>query len=105
MRLSIYREVREEFRERWSDIYAARRNGADITELKAELLADQKAVLEGRRDEGCKELRETQRWARLVQLKGWAKSDPTLLFILSESDESTRIFAASIKTAQQQCAC
>jgi hypothetical protein len=60
LRRSLYREVREEFRERWSDIYESQRNGADITELKAELVADQKAVLEERRDEACKELRETR---------------------------------------------
>jgi relaxase-like protein len=60
LRKSVYREVREEFRERWSDIYENQRNGADITELKAELVAEQKAVLEERRDEACKELRETR---------------------------------------------
>ena len=60
LRKSVYREVREEFRERWSDIYENQRNGVDITELKAELVADQKAVLEERRDEACKELRETR---------------------------------------------
>lgn len=48
-----------------------------------------------------KELRETRRWARLIQRKGWAKSESTLLFVLSESDELIRIFAASIKTTQQ----
>jgi len=48
-----------------------------------------------------KELRETRRWARLVHRKGWSKNDPTLLFVLSESDELIRIFVSSIKTAQQ----
>jgi len=48
-----------------------------------------------------KELRETRRWARLIQRKNWAKSEPTLLFILSESDELIRIFMSSIRTAQQ----
>ena|ERR1700722_4601363 len=47
-----------------------------------------------------KELRETRRWARLVQCKAWAKNEPTLLFVLSESDELIRIFVASTKTAQ-----
>jgi len=61
LRNSIYREVREEFRERWADFYEMRRNGADAESLataKAQLVADQKAVLEPRRDEACKELRE-----------------------------------------------
>jgi len=48
-----------------------------------------------------KELRETQRWARLIQRKGWAKNDSTLLFVLSECDELIRIFCSSIQTAQK----
>ncbi len=63
LRLSIYREVREEFRDRWSDFYAAQRGGADpgsLAALKAELVAEQKAVLEARRDEACNELRESR---------------------------------------------
>jgi four helix bundle protein len=48
-----------------------------------------------------KELRETRRWARLIDRKGWARNDPTLIFVLSESDELIRIFTSSIKTAQQ----
>ncbi len=48
-----------------------------------------------------KELRETRRWARLIQRKGWAKNETTLFFVLSESEELIRIFVSSIKTAQQ----
>jgi four helix bundle protein len=48
-----------------------------------------------------KELRETRRWVRLVRRKGWAKDDPTLVFVLSESDELIRIFFASIVTAKR----
>ena len=48
-----------------------------------------------------KELRETRRWARLIHLKGWAKTDPGLLFVLDESDELIRIFVSSINTTQQ----
>jgi four helix bundle protein len=48
-----------------------------------------------------KELRETRRWARLIQRKGWAKNESTLLFVLSELDELIRIFMSSIRTAQQ----
>ena len=51
-----------------------------------------------------KELRETRRWARLIQRKGWAMDDPTLVFVLSESDESIRIFFSSIQTAQSNAA-
>jgi len=63
LRRSIYREVREEFRERWGDYYSARRDGLDaeaLATMKAELLADQKAMLDTRRDEACQELRETR---------------------------------------------
>jgi hypothetical protein len=55
LRLSIYREVREEFRDRWADFYAARKDGADpekLATLKAELVADQKAALDTRRGRG-----------------------------------------------------
>jgi len=48
-----------------------------------------------------KELRETRRWARLIKRKGWGKEDPTLVFVLSEADELTRIFFSSIQTAKR----
>jgi four helix bundle protein len=48
-----------------------------------------------------KELRETRRWARLIQRKSWAKNEMTLLFVLDESDELIRIFMSSIRAAQQ----
>ena len=48
-----------------------------------------------------KELRETRRWARLIQRKGWVKNDSTLDWLLSESDELTRIFYSSIQTAKR----
>ena len=47
-----------------------------------------------------KELRETRRWARLIHRKRWAHEDPTLLFILGESEELIRIFMSSIRTAR-----
>jgi len=48
-----------------------------------------------------KELRETRRWARLIAVKRWCRSDKDLLFVMNESDELIRIFAASIQTAQR----
>jgi hypothetical protein len=62
LRNSIYQEIRREFRERWSDYYEAKRNGGegDLAALKAELVAGQKAALEGRRDEACHELRQNR---------------------------------------------
>jgi four helix bundle protein len=48
-----------------------------------------------------KELRETRRWARLVERKHWVKNDSTLMFVLNESDELIRIFMSSIRTARQ----
>jgi four helix bundle protein len=48
-----------------------------------------------------KELRETRRWARLINRKNWTKNDPVLAFILKESDELIRIFFSSIQTAKR----
>jgi hypothetical protein len=65
LRSSIYREVREEFRDRWADYYLAKKNGTEddraiLANVKAQLIADQKAILEPRRDEACRELRESR---------------------------------------------
>ena len=63
LRRGIHREVREEFRERWADLYASQKKGGDDVALattKAELIAEQKAVLEARRDEACEELRQSR---------------------------------------------
>ena len=63
MRGTIFREVREDFRERWSDYYEAKRDGADadtLKEMKATLVNEQKTVLEERRDEAYGGLRETR---------------------------------------------
>ena len=48
-----------------------------------------------------KELRETLRWARLIDRKQWLGSDGQLAFVLRESDELIRIFKASIQTAER----
>jgi four helix bundle protein len=48
-----------------------------------------------------KELRETRRWARLIERKAWARNETTLLFILSEVEELIRIFYSSIQTAKR----
>jgi hypothetical protein len=63
LRTAVYLEVREEFRECWGDYYSARRDGADnetLAKMKAELVAEQKTVIEARRDEACQELRESR---------------------------------------------
>src|SRR5262249_20447580 len=80
LRLSIYREVREEFRGRWADYFSAQRNGADpetLTALKAEVVADQKAVLESRRDAACQELRASrdQRYRTLLDDQRQTRAD------------------------------
>jgi four helix bundle protein len=48
-----------------------------------------------------KELRETWRWARLIDRKHWLGNDVQLHSILRESDELVRIFKASIQTAER----
>jgi hypothetical protein len=63
LRKSIYREVREEFREKWAEYYAARKNCADpefLSGLKAQITAEQSSVLEPRRDEAYALLRESR---------------------------------------------
>jgi hypothetical protein len=63
LRNSIYREVRGQFRDRWSAFYASERAGADpesLAALKAGLVSDQKAVLHALRDEAFSELRESR---------------------------------------------
>ena len=71
LRTSIYREVRGEFREIWATYYAARREGIEPDTFlirKAEIVAEQKAILDDRRDESCKALRESrdQRYRELL---------------------------------------
>ena len=63
LRRIINREVREEFRDQWADYYLSVRNGTDeaiLAATKAQIVADQKAELEARRDEGCGMLREAR---------------------------------------------
>ena len=48
-----------------------------------------------------KELRESLRWARLIDRKQWLGGDGQLAFVLCESDELVRIFKASIQTAER----
>ena len=45
-----------------------------------------------------KELRETRRWARLIERKSWRHG---LAFVLREVEEPIRIFKASIQTAER----
>ena len=48
-----------------------------------------------------KELRETLRWARLINHKHWLGGDAQLALVLRESEELVRIFKASIQTAER----
>jgi four helix bundle protein len=48
-----------------------------------------------------KELRETRRWARLVERRDWLPGDPQLAFVLKEAEELIRIFKASVRTAER----
>jgi four helix bundle protein len=49
-----------------------------------------------------KELRETQRWLKLVQRLPLIKKPELLTDILEETEELIRIFVASIKTAEKK---
>jgi four helix bundle protein len=48
-----------------------------------------------------KELRETHRWARLIQRMRWLSADAQLDFVLEEGEELIRIFKASTQTAER----
>jgi four helix bundle protein len=48
-----------------------------------------------------KELRETRRWARLIQRKAWVKNETTLPFVLGECEQLISIFHSSIQTARR----
>ena len=48
-----------------------------------------------------KELRETHRWLRLIQRVPLLKKPERVEPLLQETDELTRIFVASLKTAQK----
>jgi hypothetical protein len=63
LRQSIYREIRDEFRERWSDYYTQTKEGGELSELaaaKQALIAEQKAALDARRDDACEALRASR---------------------------------------------
>jgi len=49
-----------------------------------------------------KELRETQRWLKLVQRLPLIKKPELLIGILEETEELIRIFVTSIKTAEKK---
>ncbi len=49
-----------------------------------------------------KELRETQRWLRLIQRVPLIKNSNQLETIQQETEELTKIFVASIKTAERR---
>jgi len=82
LRKSIYREVREEFRERWADYFKAEKNGTledrEIrADVKKQLTADQKAALEPRRDAACQELRQSrdERYRDLLDRQAETRTD------------------------------
>jgi hypothetical protein len=62
LRNSIYREVREEFREKWSEYYDERDGGdpAKLKEIKSNLIAEQTRVLEDRCKQPFADLREAR---------------------------------------------
>jgi hypothetical protein len=63
LRRAINSEVRAEFKDRWADYYLSERSGTDadlLASTKTELVAEQKAELEKRRDRGCELLRESR---------------------------------------------
>ena len=63
IRGQVFEGVREDFRGRWGELYAAKRAGMDaeaLAEMKAGLIAEQKSTLAQRRDEACQTLRDSR---------------------------------------------
>jgi Relaxase/Mobilisation nuclease domain len=61
LRKSIFREVREAFRDSWSEYYAGLKAGRppeEMGEFKQKIIAEQEALLQAKGDEACKELRQ-----------------------------------------------
>jgi hypothetical protein len=120
LRSSIYREVREEFRERWADYYKAEKNGTEAdrdirADVKARLIADQKAALEPRRDAACQELRESrdERYRDLLDRQADMRSDlrwrqdagldnAPFFNDLADRRDATRDTAADFRDAAQE---
>ncbi len=96
-RSSVYQEVREQFRGQWSDYYAARRDGADeqtLAGLKAGLVADQKAMLESRRDEACQNLRDYRDGFYRDLLANQQEARHELHACLAEGRDTSHLFEA-----------
>jgi hypothetical protein len=116
LRLSIYGEVREQFRSRWAEFYEKEKSGTDpdsLADLKAQIIADQEAVLEPLRDEACKELRASrdERYRELLdnqrELRGYLRGcqeagldSMPLLLSLSERDTTQSISEAFREAAE-----
>jgi hypothetical protein len=82
MRNSIYREVREEFREKWANYFEARKNSPDeqrdnLAAMRTQLVADQKAVFEPRKDAAYAKLKEerTQDYRELLDEQKLTRSE------------------------------
>jgi hypothetical protein len=80
LRKSIYRELREEFRPLWAAYYANRKEGIDPDTFlirKAEIVEQQKAILDARRDEACTALRASrdQRYRLLLDRQRGARAE------------------------------
>jgi hypothetical protein len=63
LRSAVFREVRESFRDCWTEYYAGLRAGRspeEMGEFKQKIIAEQDALLQAKRDEACKELRASR---------------------------------------------
>jgi hypothetical protein len=80
VRNAVFREVREEYREKWAEYFSAKRDGADpevLAEMKAGIVAEQKLTLEERRDAACADLREIrdERYRALLAEQGATRAN------------------------------
>jgi hypothetical protein len=95
LRNTVYRAVRKEFRERWNDYYEMRREGADpevLRKTKERIAAEQKFVLEPRRDQACHELIESRKLEYREILDNQREQRQTLRWHLALGHDTSDFF-------------
>jgi hypothetical protein len=78
VRSAVWQEIRKEFKDHWRDYYEAEKGGTstpqELAKFKDRIVADQKIVLEPRRDAACAQLKE-QRKERRDELNARQRAD------------------------------
>lgn len=80
VRSTVYRDVREEFRDEWAGFYAMAREGVEpgyLALMKEDILERQRTTLQQRRDEACADLRieRDQQYAFMLEIQQEARHE------------------------------